>query len=203
MLPCHPHSTVGTGSRAKPYKILGSVVQLVRMLPCHPHSTVGTGSRAKPYKILGSVVQLVRMLPCHGRGRGFESRPVRKQKPIISDGFFFMSLCKTWGEITGRLNVLSKFLCVVQWYVYIIQSEVDGQYYKGMSAQPFQRVNEHNKGTTVSTRSFRPWTLVYVEQCESKSQALMREKNLKKADRARIEALFLNHKNIVAQFIRP
>ncbi len=25
----------------------------------------------------GSVVQLVRMLPCHGRGRGFESRPVR------------------------------------------------------------------------------------------------------------------------------
>jgi hypothetical protein len=26
----------------------------------------------------GSVVQLVRMLPCHGRGRGFESRPVRK-----------------------------------------------------------------------------------------------------------------------------
>ena len=28
--------------------------------------------------IEGSVVQLVRMLPCHGRGRGFESRPVRK-----------------------------------------------------------------------------------------------------------------------------
>ncbi len=25
----------------------------------------------------GAVVQLVRMLPCHGRGRGFESRPVR------------------------------------------------------------------------------------------------------------------------------
>jgi hypothetical protein len=27
----------------------------------------------------GSVVQLVRMPPCHGGGRGFESRPVRKQ----------------------------------------------------------------------------------------------------------------------------
>ena len=26
----------------------------------------------------GPVVQLVRMLPCHGRGREFESRPVRK-----------------------------------------------------------------------------------------------------------------------------
>ena len=29
----------------------------------------------------GSVVQLVRMLPCHGRGRGFESRPVRQKAP--------------------------------------------------------------------------------------------------------------------------
>ena len=28
-------------------------------------------------RVKGSVVQLVRMLPCHGRGRGFESRPVR------------------------------------------------------------------------------------------------------------------------------
>jgi hypothetical protein len=26
----------------------------------------------------GSVVQSVRMPPCHGGGRGFESRPVRK-----------------------------------------------------------------------------------------------------------------------------
>ena len=31
-------------------------------------------------RVKGSVVQLVRMLPCHGRGRGFESRPVRKVK---------------------------------------------------------------------------------------------------------------------------
>ena len=42
----------------------------------------------------GSVVQLVRMLPCHGRGRGFESRPVRKNKyksPVRSKlrGFAF------------------------------------------------------------------------------------------------------------------
>ena len=32
---------------------------------------------ALPNYDFGSVVQLVRMLPCHGRGRGFESRPVR------------------------------------------------------------------------------------------------------------------------------
>ncbi len=39
-----------------------------------PKSVPGFGFRTR---VVGSVVQLVRMLPCHGRGRGFESRPVR------------------------------------------------------------------------------------------------------------------------------
>ncbi|MEN9570571.1 MAG: hypothetical protein RL172_1802 [Bacteroidota bacterium] len=30
-------------------------------------------------RVVGLVVQLVRMPPCHGGGRGFESRPVRKR----------------------------------------------------------------------------------------------------------------------------
>jgi hypothetical protein len=44
----------------------------------HDGSAEGT-TAVKPqfHQIKGSVVQLVRMLPCHGRGRGFESRPVR------------------------------------------------------------------------------------------------------------------------------
>ena len=39
--------------------------------------------------VVGAVVQLVRMLPCHGRGRGFESRPLRnfKLKPAFIAGF--------------------------------------------------------------------------------------------------------------------
>src|SRR6186713_3608927 len=34
----------------------------------------------------GSVVQLVRMPPCHGGGRGFESRPVRKNSEVAPPG---------------------------------------------------------------------------------------------------------------------
>jgi hypothetical protein len=36
----------------------------------------------------GAVAQLVRALPCHGRGRGFESRPLRKYKQSGSSRFF-------------------------------------------------------------------------------------------------------------------
>ena len=38
----------------------------------------------------GSVVQLVRMLPCHGRGRGFESRPVRKKGYLAISSLFLV-----------------------------------------------------------------------------------------------------------------
>ena len=40
-------------------------------------------------QVFGSVVQLVRMLPCHGRGRGFESRPVRLMKDYVRVTLFY------------------------------------------------------------------------------------------------------------------
>ena len=86
------------------------------------------------------------------------------------------------------------------YYVYIIQSLKDEQFYKGYSENPVARLSQHNAGETSSTRPFMPWKLVYVELCDSKTAALKREKNLKKATRERLFALIDSNKNIVTQF---
>ena len=133
---------------------------------------------------VGSVVQLVRMLPCHGRGRGFESRPVRKEKSVTNNDRLF------------DLNIRT-----MPYYVYMLQSELDGSYYKGFTENPTQRLLQHNNGDSFYTSRKIPWKLVYIEQCLDKKTALIREKNLKKATTNRIEAIILSSKNKVDDFI--
>ena len=78
---------------------------------------------------------------------------------------------------------------------------MDQSYYKGFSENPLQRLGQHNNKETNSTRHLIPWKLVYIEMCPSKTAALIREKNLKKATRDRIKALIYHPKNVVNQFI--
>lgn len=85
-------------------------------------------------------------------------------------------------------------------YVYIIQSEVDKRYYKGFTENPLKRLQQHNEGQNASTRPFLPWRIVYIEELDTKSKALIREKNLKKATRERIQALILHPKNLANKF---
>jgi putative endonuclease len=88
-----------------------------------------------------------------------------------------------------------------EYYIYIIQSEVDGSYYKGYTEDPLLRLQRHNNGETQSTRHLCPWKLVYIETHLSKTIALIREKNLKKATRERLQALIDHPKNEVNRFI--
>ena len=60
--------------------------------------------------------------------------------------------------------------------VYTLKSEKDGTYYTGLSKNVDRRVYEHNKNDTKSTKSKKPWVLVYVEKCESLKHAREREK---------------------------
>lgn len=86
------------------------------------------------------------------------------------------------------------------YYVYIIQSLTDKSYYKGYTEFPMQRLLQHNNQESQYTSAKTPWKLVYVEQMASKKEALIREKNLKKATVERIEALLTHTKNIVSAF---
>ena len=88
----------------------------------------------------------------------------------------------------------------MSYYVYIIESLENGSYYKGYSEQPLLRLLQHNNGETLSTRHLMPWKLIYVEQCATKTEALKREKNLKKATRERIAALLNHPKNLIKNF---
>jgi putative endonuclease len=85
-------------------------------------------------------------------------------------------------------------------YVYIIQSLIDFSFYKGYSADPAKRLKQHNEGDCHYTSAKTPWKLVYVELCNSKSEALKREKALKKYSNSQIENLIVSPKNILKKF---
>ena len=69
---------------------------------------------------------------------------------------------------------------MADYFAYIIQSEVDGTFYKGFTTDIIARLKRHNEGRSRYTSRKIPWKLVYLEKCESKTAGLVRENQLKK-----------------------
>jgi len=69
------------------------------------------------------------------------------------------------------------------YYVYILESVVDGDLYKGSSSDYLKRLAEHNSGESKFTRSKKPWKLAFVGAFENKRAALMEEKRIKRCNR--------------------
>ena len=69
-------------------------------------------------------------------------------------------------------------------FTYILKSEKDENLYIGYSTDLRKRIKEHNSGLVMSTKSRRPWHLVYYEAYASKQDATEREHNLKLRTRA-------------------
>lgn len=73
----------------------------------------------------------------------------------------------------------SSELSVVFCYVYVLHSDVNGNFYIGFTHNLKKRFAEHNKGLNFSTKTYRPWKLIYYEAHTIESDARRREKYLK------------------------
>jgi putative endonuclease len=76
------------------------------------------------------------------------------------------------------------------YFVYILQSEQDGSFYIGHTADLGARMQRHHNSRSRYTKAKAPWTLVYQEEFSSRSEASKREREIKeKKNRAYIERL--------------
>lgn len=65
------------------------------------------------------------------------------------------------------------------YFVYVLQSLVDNNFYTGYTGNLKNRLQEHNNGKVTSTNKRRPLELVYFEGCLNQQDATHREKYLK------------------------
>jgi putative endonuclease len=65
-------------------------------------------------------------------------------------------------------------------YVYILQSEKDGSYYIGHTADLEERIQRHNHGKSSYTKARVPWKLIYQEVFATRSEAMKREREIKR-----------------------
>jgi putative endonuclease len=65
------------------------------------------------------------------------------------------------------------------YYVYVLRSEVDGNFYTGSTPGLKRRFREHCDGKVASTRARRPLKPVYYEASLSKEDAIRRERYVK------------------------
>ena len=68
-----------------------------------------------------------------------------------------------------------------QYSVYVLESSIDHQHYVGLSANIESRLKMHNAGKVRSTKSRRPYQLVFQELIGSLKEARKREKYFKSA----------------------
>ena len=83
------------------------------------------------------------------------------------------------------------------YYVYILKSQIDGTYYKGVTTDYEKRLKEHNTGLSTYTSRKIPWDLIYVETHQTKTSALVRERKLKKCKSEYFEWLCLQSSNLL------
>ena len=66
------------------------------------------------------------------------------------------------------------------YFTYILKSVNSGRYYIGSCRDTKQRLEYHNNGRVKSTRPYKPWEIVHIEEFPDISSAYKREVEIKK-----------------------
>jgi len=82
-------------------------------------------------------------------------------------------------------------------YVYIIENQTSGIFYKGFTEDYQKRLLEHNNNESRFTSNKGLWKLIYVEECSTKKDALIREKKLKHSNKDYLRWLVTQPTNLL------
>jgi len=63
--------------------------------------------------------------------------------------------------------------------VYILYSKTTQRFYIGSTGNITDRIHRHNNGQSKSTKTGTPWIIVYTETFVTRSEAMIREMELK------------------------
>ena len=85
--------------------------------------------------------------------------------------------CVRIAEVGGSNPPISIFIDM--FYTYVLLSELNNRYYIGSTKDISRRVAQHNDGKSRSTKSYRPWKLVYSESFQTLAEARQREREIK------------------------
>lgn len=75
---------------------------------------------------------------------------------------------------------------MIMFFVYILQSNMNGNLYTGFTKNLSKRLEEHNQGMNLSTKPYRPWSVIYYETCLNELDAKRRENYLKTSQGQRL-----------------
>ena len=75
---------------------------------------------------------------------------------------------------------------IVFYYVYVLESLKNLQFYIGYTVDLNKRLKEHNRGLNISTRPYTPWRIIFFEAYRNKEDARRREGYLKTSQGARL-----------------
>jgi putative endonuclease len=67
----------------------------------------------------------------------------------------------------------------MDYFVYILKSELNGQYYIGQTQNLENRVTKHNNKEVKSTARNAPWVIIHSEKFDNRKEAMKREKQIK------------------------